>query len=461
MEREKRRKTRRHSKKEICTTGFYLPDECWESIFKFIISDNSDIYNCRYLESLSLVSKQFLSVTSRLQYSLTIGDSTRRLLPRLFQRFTNLTSLNLASFKGDIDGLLCKISRFPLSLKSLNLSYKPTIPTNGLRVFSQNITTLTSLTCSNVVCINDTDLFFIADYFPLLEELDLHSPKKLENYESLRNGLKALSSALFKLRKINLTGHHYITDQSLFQLFKNWKLLEEAVIFCCDQITNSGIAIALCERPTLRSLSFSYLEPADSATFPALVSNCPSLSEISLESRRRNIVNYNPFVVCPQLKSLCLAKSYWLSEESIKILVSLFPNLQLLDLSYFRNISGEGICQVLRRCSNIRHLNLTHSLGVNLHGINFEFPRLEVLNLCHTKVDDETLYIISKSCRRLLQLLLKHCCNVTEKGVKHVVENCTQLKEINLVGCLKVNANVVAVFSRPLLRMITAPPFFH
>jgi hypothetical protein len=76
--------------------------------------------------------------------------------------------------------------------------------------------------------------------------------------------------------------------------------------------------------------------------------------------------------------------------------------------------------------------------------MNFAAPKLEVLNLSNTTtVDDETLYVISKSCRGLLQLYLQGCCCVTEKGVKYVVENCTQLKEINLKGCDKVHADVV------------------
>jgi len=43
-----------------------------------------------------------------------------------------------------------------------------------------------------------------------------------------------------------------------------------------------------------------------------------------------------------------------------------------------------------------------------------------------------------------------------------VVENCKELREINLKGCNKVNANVVdsMVFSRPSLRKIVTPPGF-
>ncbi|KEH25279.1 F-box/LRR protein, putative [Medicago truncatula] len=87
---------------------------------------------------------------------------------------------------------------------------------------------------------------------------------------------------------------------------------------------------------------------------------------------------------------------------------------------YWEKHISEGICHVLRRCFNIRHLNFTGCSRVKLLGINFLVTQLEVLNLSDTKVDDETLYVISKSCSALLELLLKGCENVTEKGLKHV-----------------------------------------
>jgi F-box and leucine-rich repeat protein 2/20 len=92
------------------------------------------------------------------------------------------------------------------------------------------------------------------------------------------------------------------------------------------------------------------------------------------------------FVVRPQLKSLGLACN-WLRDKNIKRLASIFPNLQLLNLSRCYNISNEGIFHVLRRCGNIRHLNLAYGV-VTLEGLNFEVPKLEVLNLSFTNVDD-------------------------------------------------------------------------
>jgi hypothetical protein len=105
---------------------FYLPDEYWEHLFKFL----NDGANYRDLKSLSLVSKLFLSITNLLLFSLTVYHP-RPLICRLLRRFTNLTSLNLKRYKLriDFDVLLGQISSFPLNLSSLNLSHHRTIPT--------------------------------------------------------------------------------------------------------------------------------------------------------------------------------------------------------------------------------------------------------------------------------------------------------------------------------------------
>ncbi|GAU44285.1 hypothetical protein TSUD_267800 [Trifolium subterraneum] len=583
----------------------YLPDECWELIFKFLINHDKKMKKKNYslaptssgsrfrrfpclpshshLISLSVVSKQFLSVTNSLRLSLTIFNLAKAFPISIFHRFTKLTSLDLSCYYGgDLNYLLCQISRFPLSLTSLNLSHQPAIPVDGLRSFSKSITTLISLSCSRMKSINSSDLSLIADCFPLLEELDLSDPVCLslpeepdEFFNSVHNfnsGLETLSLSLLKLRKVNLSSHYYITNQSFFHLFKNCKLLEEAIIsFRFHRLTMACIDSALRESPNLRSLSFSNsvsftharisdsllslkdltsldllsfkisdeflssiamqglpltrlvlrdcigysyngiscllskcqrlqhlnLKNADflddqhvvqlssflgnlmsinlsccrkltkSALF-ALSQTCPSLSEIIMEYTnigKISVENSNSltnFVASPQLKFLCLAHNRWLRDENITMIASIFPKLEFLDLSDCFEISGKSICQVLRKCRRIRHLNLADCLRVKHIRMDFKVPKLEVLNLSSTMVGDETLYVISKNCCGLLQLLLNNCYALTTKGVEHVVQNCKQLKEINLKGCDNLNPNVVGsmVFSRQSLRKIEATRHF-
>ncbi|RHN57482.1 putative leucine-rich repeat domain, L domain-containing protein [Medicago truncatula] len=172
--------------------------------------------------------------------------------------------------------------------------------------------------------------------------------------------------------------------------------------------------------------------------------------------------NSDSLVAYPQFKSLGLSNNFRLQDENLILYASIFPSLQFLNLNRCSRITDQSVAQILKRCRKIRHLNLTNCKSFKSLQINFEVPNLEVLDLTHTRVDDDTLYVISKTCRGLLKLSLQLCTNVTEKGVMHVVKNCTKLREINLDDCSGVHANVVAsmVFLSPSLRKIAAPPDF-
>jgi len=155
----------------------------------------------------------------------------------------------------------------------------------------------------------------------------------------------------------------------------------------------------------LVSINVSHGRNLSELSLLSLVGRCPLLNEIYMENTNigemgLGLENYRPlldFVVNPQMKMkrLHLANNSLLNDETIKLFASICPNLQLLDLGDCRCIS-KGIVEVLRFCK-ITHLNLTLCPRVNLHGMSFEVPKLEVLNLSKTKVNDKKLYMISKS----------------------------------------------------------------
>ncbi|XP_045830103.1 uncharacterized protein LOC123921557 [Trifolium pratense] len=151
----------------------YLPDEIWERIFKSFNGDR------RTLKSLSVVSKQFLSITNQFGVSLKITYKTIPYLSRLFHRFPNLTSLFLLSLsckRDDCDTLLTQISAFPLSdIKSLYLAanFNSNIHVDGLKALSKNMINLNNFTCLRMVCTTGItqreDLSVVFDCFPLLK----------------------------------------------------------------------------------------------------------------------------------------------------------------------------------------------------------------------------------------------------------------------------------------------------
>ncbi|PNX99310.1 F-box/LRR-repeat protein [Trifolium pratense] len=558
-----------------------LPDDCWEHVFRFVNEDGEeeeeDNNRRHYLNSISLVSKQFLSISNRHKLCLRICHPTLPFLHRLLHRFTNLTTLDLSHLDVQLNDLLIQISTFPFDqLTSLNISNQSSLPAIGLQAFSSTVTSLTSLTASNLGVFDIIhDFKLISDCFPFLQQLDLSNPGKIIGCKSLLT----IPFALFKLRKVNLSDHGYINDQFVFYLFKNCNFLQEAIMLGCYRITNHGIASALPHTPNLRSLfltpslsmspkypmsvtsnlihsftilkaltcldlsswcisdhflssianqslpltrlslgyctgytytgilaflskclSIQHLELQQSADFLtdhhvaelssflphlvsinlsccrkltdsaffALIRNCTSLTEIVMQctgiaENTASQKNSMDSVVYPQFKSLCLAYNSSLEDDKIIMFASLFPNLQLLDLSCCYGITEQGIGQVLRTCCKIRHLNLYYCLKRMSLGINFELPNLEVLDLATTRLSDEALYVISMNCPALLKLSLLRCEEITDKGIMDVVTNCTKLREIILGYCRKVHAKVVKsmVLLRPSLRKIVAPPSIH
>jgi hypothetical protein len=168
---------------------------------------------------------------------------------------------------------------------------------------------------------------------------------------------------------------------------------------------------------SLVSINLSRCTNLTESTLFALVENCPFLEEIIIEYTnigKFGVANFSSLTDSAhmEMKSLYLTKNPLLNDETIKRFASICPNLQLLDVSNCSCISDEGIVEVLR-CCKIVHLNLSYCHKVNLHGLNFQVPTLEVLNLSFTRIDYKTLYAISKSCSGLLELYLVECIRVS------------------------------------------------
>jgi F-box/leucine-rich repeat protein 2/20 len=567
-----------------------LPKDCWELVLSKLVNeleiDKVEERN-HYLETLSMVSKQLLSISSNFVNSFKlISNPSSSPISRLFNRFTNLTSLDLSNFHGsDLNALLSRIPPTYVSrLTSLNLSNHPTFPKLGLQsiILKNPKFRLTSLICSKIASLKFTDITFIAHSFPFLQHLDISfagGEIEHDDYDGMKvdynNALNLVVQKLSNLLKVNLSGNVYINDSSLLQFCIKCEFLQEVLILHCPFITHAGIAYAIRHRSTLNSLSLtnfredptqiddftsyfidslaglkrltcldlafsgisdvllysialddlplrklvlqgcynytytgiSYLlskclslqhldvrhavflddqhfnqlcpflgnlvsinvgfcDKLTNSSFFALLTNCPLLAEIRMESTKIRIgpiPSVVDFFVYPQVKSLHLAYNSALADKHINIFGLMFPNMQLLDLSYCPHISQQHIAILLKRCNKIRHLEFACFPQAKPFSIDFEASNLEVLNLSHSTIDDEELYEISKIFPRLLQLDLEHCYDVTDKGVRLAVENYTHLREINLRHCRKVSINIVSltIFSRPSLRKITAPPHFR
>ncbi|KAH7861092.1 hypothetical protein Vadar_021607 [Vaccinium darrowii] len=142
----------------------YFPDDCWELIFHKLREDDE-----RDLDSISLVSKRFLSISNRVKLSLNVNNETLPLLPKLLRRFRHIKTIVIdTDIHKDIDGVFHQISESSVTnLQAIKFSWFSTKPPrDGFKALALNKNiknNLKVLDCSRLISIQDRDLDLIAD----------------------------------------------------------------------------------------------------------------------------------------------------------------------------------------------------------------------------------------------------------------------------------------------------------
>ncbi|MED6184392.1 hypothetical protein PIB30_047081 [Stylosanthes scabra] len=152
----------------------------------------------------------------------------------------------------------------------------------------------------------------------------------------------------------------------------------------------------------------------------AIMPNCPFITEIWMDSTGigKQKVEEDCLVVNSHVRFLDLSCNPCLNDERVKMIASVCPNLEMMNLSYCRRVSM-GAVEVLWRCCKIQRMdlaNLGYELSQFQFRVNFEVPTLFVLNLSRLSISNEELSLISKSCYKLKELKLDYCDKITARG---------------------------------------------
>ncbi|KAF7149530.1 hypothetical protein RHSIM_Rhsim02G0048200 [Rhododendron simsii] len=324
-----------------------FPDDCWELIFQKLREDDE-----RDLDSISLLSKRFLSISTRVKHSLNDKANTHHLLPSLLTRFTHIKSIVIGSdINKDIDGLVNQIARSGvLNLQAvrfrLRCSTEP--PRDGFRalVLNKKIKNYFKvLDCSGLCSMKDKDLVLIADLFPRIEEL------------RLRTGTDKSNDVVAR-----------ITDDGVDALAS--KLKELKIVFKCG-LSKSTIPRRKSLPATHQFWHWRSFEgmPCNKAT----EYHCLEVSDIFERYSDHSLVN---------LKTV----NAWGMQINVKGMAMIgngCQNLQYLDIGYCHDVTEKGVMELVRNCSRLRDINLIgcKKLSTNL------LPQMEFSRLSLWKVE--------------------------------------------------------------------------
>ncbi|CAK9310366.1 unnamed protein product [Citrullus colocynthis] len=443
-----------------------LPEECWELVFTFLLRRR----HSHHFESLSLVCKQFLSITNKLRTTLRISDLTIPAIPRIYSRFRQLKRIDLNNFKGVLDGLLSEIARSGLDIESLDISNQKSFPVAGLMALGSAMRNLRVLLCSKIRLLPDEHLVVIAKAFPNLEELDISYPMNvLACYcrgEVTDSGFLALIQGLPHLCKVNLSGNLFVTDKSLIALSTECMMLREIAIFDCNFITQSGIAKALCQNPNLSSISANWIGiPSLRSDLIVLFASVKNLTSLDLyESIISDELLNSVANSCLPLKKLVLSRCHnfslsgislllyknlliewldleaanFLTDESVKELSEFLPLVKFINLSNCSNLTCSSLFTLARNCPtltdiNMKIVNLKKEEDCTTDFVNTQLMSLDLSgnkNLCNEGVGK-----IASIFPNLELLKLNHCVGITGEGIGEVLKACTKIRHLELNFC--------------------------
>ncbi|GMQ09169.1 hypothetical protein CsSME_00052643 [Camellia sinensis var. sinensis] len=413
-----------------------LSEDCWELILnRLAIDDVNLLLVCKLFLSITDRLRLKLDASNKLFYSHNCEG-----LLRALQRFTKLQEIELRDpifgDKADVNYPLRRIASSGLDLQSLCLRslQKPPFPKTFMKLGS-TMNNLKILWCCCVKGFRNHHLVAIADALPWLEELDIQffgyfwnlgwssKPRRGAKHMVTDAGIEVMSYKLRGLLQDDLFTFknsmiYAISlrspvleakedhDRLLSSISTSGIRLEKILIYDDSGLSFHGLSNFLCGCPSLThltlcsnnflidnymrdlcrylpnlvSIKFNQCSNITTAMFFILAKECPMLSEIGLPNIKPQVEddfnlelkrNY-------RIRSLDLTCSVYLNDEFIKKVGAICPNLQTLNLNRLLSLTTEGIGEILRCCSQIKHLTVDRTRDMAIFLEQFKTRRIKI-----------------------------------------------------------------------------------
>jgi len=158
---------------------------------------------------------------------------------------------------------------------------------------------------------------------------------------------------------------------------------------------------------------------------------------------------------CKLLCSIDIENNQFLSDESLKIILSDFSCLNYLNLSGCIGITENGFTEAMKsNKAKLQYLSLSHNnlyKGDSLTHSIYQFSNLKVLDLSNnTKIKDQVIRNILINISKIQVLKLKNCRNITDETIQKIAKYCTSTQILNLEGCVRVSDKSIIPISKNL-----------
>ena len=122
----------------------------------------------------------------------------------------------------------------------------------------------------------------------------------------------------------------------------------------------------------------------------------------------------------PQLQSLNISYSGYITDEGIRALARGLPQLQSLDIASCSSITDEGIRALASGLLRLQSLNIYNCSSITDEGIRAlasGLPQLQSLDISHCRnITDAGIRALARGLPQLQSLNIAYCDNITDEG---------------------------------------------
>ena len=256
-----------------------------------------------------------------------------------------------------------------------------------------------------------------------------------------------------KLRALNISCGHDITDLSVLEVVGRCPNLQSLVLYMC-KITDASVLEVARRYPNLQSLDLTHSRNITDASLIELGRRCPNLQTLKLkynaQFRIRDAGVLELAAGCPNLQTLHLSSTsttgVGLSEVARRC-----SNLQSLELAGCYDMTDAGVLEVGRRCSNLQSLNLDCCSGVTdvaVSEVARGCPNLQSLNLRGARLTDASVTELARGCPNLQYLNLNECYDITDVSLLELGRGCPNLQIIKCKDSKRITTTGVLELRR-------------
>ncbi|MCO5553393.1 hypothetical protein L7F22_006914 [Adiantum nelumboides] len=365
-------------------------------------------------------------------------------------------------------------------LSFLNLDECENVGDNALVAFAErcfNLTTLNVQNCPQVLvllALHNLDQVTAEGFaflgkgpgMPALKHLHVSNCKSFTDY-----ALAMVASHCCSLRNLHLLNCEHVSDKGLVFFMKVASCVQVLHLERCNLITGTGLIVALSGRGKgLRELQVRKCEglqqvqaicphiPLDTALESVCLADCPGVSDLLVA-----LVG----LLSPEASSIDFSGLSEITDDGLLAFLCGSRKLTSLNLSGCANVTDRSLCTIIQQCGqNIRSLVLDGCKRLTdktLKAISSHCPFLEDLDVSECAISDAGLKVLVDNAGQVLTSLnLSGCVGISDITLPFIYKSCDSLLDLNIKNCTGLSEKGgLSTYSQPQPdRVFQEMPFF-